>query len=818
MSVLKREAVVGLTVALLVCAGFRAGRADDSVTAKTGVIGTRVVDLDGRIHRLGVDDRVRPVAIVLLDTGCPIARRYAPELNAFAEECQQQGVEFYAMLSDPLLTRADAVTFRDEFQLQYPVLWDSAGDLALRLKPTHFPECFVISEGDELLYRGRIDNRFAGIGKLRGRVTKFELKDAVAAAGRGQVPQVRFTKPTGCLFESWDTELPEQVDFNRHIAPIVYANCTVCHREGSVAPFTLENFEQTRRRADMMAFTVGEKVMPPWSAEPGFGHFLQERFLSDRQIGLLSAWAESGRAEGEADNRLPLPEFPTGDWELGEPDIELVMEEPYEVPATGDDIYRYFVISNPLEEDLLVSAMDFQPGDATVVHHMNSFVDLAGRARAMDAKDAEPGFSVFGTGSFMEYDGGGEAGYALGGWVPGMGAYRVQEGCAVYIPAGGEIVVEIHYHLSGKATTDQSRLALYLTQDPVDKYLDGTVMGTQSIDIEPGDAAYERYVMMEIPSAIDLIDVLPHMHYLGKSARVVATLPDGRQEPVVNVTDWDFRWQSIYTLREPLRLPAGSRLEAWFTFDNSADNPANPADQPGRVRWGWETGDEMAEIWLAYVPVNPEESAAVYAEAMKSWYRSGTPESRDPLDVSDTVDRLQRQSLWTEDGESLLFSIVTATNSDSIVRAVKSAVKQQPDSGRLLVAHAAILAGLSEVASDEAELVQLMTSADSLLDRAIEIDPYDWDAWMTRATVYAASEEKELEDEAIRIWNQMLDSQEQVSAESHCYRAYEELGRLHAERGNSRQAQRVVKRGLKYFPQHPELSALMAELTETALR
>lgn len=819
MAFLKQQRMIGLALtALMAGTGLTGLRADEPAVSGTGVIGTRMVDLDGQIHQLGQGTRVRPVAIVLLDTGCPIARRYAPELNEFSQKCQEQGVEFYAMLSDPLLTRLEAVQFRDEFQLQYPVLWDSAGDLALRLQPTHFPECFVISQRDELMYRGRIDNRFAGIGKLRGQVTQFELRDAVAAVADGQVPDVRFGEPVGCLFEAWDSQPPEQVDFNRHIAPIVYANCTVCHRQGSVAPFALENFEQTRRRADMLAYTTSEKVMPPWSAEPGFGHFLQERFLSGRQIALFSRWAETGRAEGDADNQLPLPEFPTGDWELGQPDIELVMEEPYEVPATGDDIYRYFVVSNPFPEDVLVTAMDFQPGDPAVVHHMNSFVDLAGRARTLDAGDDEPGFSVFGTGSFMEYDGGGESGYALGGWVPGMGPYRIREGCAVYIPAGGEIVIEIHYHLSGKTTKDQSRLALYLSRTPVDNYLDGTVMGTQNIDIDPGDAEYERYFMMEVPTAIDLIDVLPHMHYLGRSARVTATLPDGREVPIVNVDNWDFRWQSIYTLREPLRLPAGSRIEAWFRFDNSADNPANPSETPGRVRWGWGTTDEMAEVWLTHVTVDADESSAVYAAAMKSWLRSGSPDSRQPLDVDATLRELRSRSPWTEEGEALLLSIIGATNSDSIVESLKTALNKRPNDGRLLVAQATILAALSEFAQDEQEILRLLTAADGALDRAIEVDEYDWDAWMTRAAIYADSQEPALEDEAVEIFQQLLDGQEQFPMEPHYYRGYAELAELQAERGKNQSARRALTRGLKAFPRHPQLSQLLKQLDETDVR
>lgn len=788
--------------------------ADESTSADSAMlIGTRVIDLDGRIHQLGMTEELKPVVLVLLDTGCPIANRYAPELNEYQKRCRDSGVEFYGLLSDPLLTREDAVRFRDEYKLTYPVIWDSAGDLALRLKPTHFPECFVVSEDDRIVYRGRIDNRFAAIGRLRGKITEFELRDAIDAVSTGSTPSIAYQAPVGCVFESWTEQLPESLDFNRHIAPIVYANCTVCHRQGSVAPFSLENYQHTKRRAEMLAYVVEEKTMPPWSAEPGFGHFRQERFLSPRQIALLTAWADSKQAEGDAQNQVPPPKFPSGDWELGQPDIELVMPEPFTVPATGDDIYRYFVISNPFEEDVVLSAMDFLPGDASVVHHMNSFVDLAGRARRMDAQDEPPGFSVFGTGSFMEYDSSGaENGYALGGWVPGMGPYRLQEGYGVYIPEGGEIVIEIHYHLSGKEAVDQSRLGLYLAKKPVQKFLDGTVIGTQTIDIKPGDGTYDRYFYMDVPAAIDLVDVLPHMHYIGRSAKVVATLPGGEQRPIVNVTDWDFRWQSIYTLRQPMRLPAGSRIEAWFQFDNSADNPSNPAAKPGRVRWGWETGDEMAEVWLAYVPVDSDDSTQLYEAAGQAWYRSGTPDSAKPLDIVETVSRFSRLSLWSDEGESLLLQVAGSTNLEDTLSEIETRRKQRPKNVNLLVAQAAIIGMQLETVSDEDELTRLVIQTESLLDKAMALDEYSWDAWMTRGVFYAESGEREWEEAAVEMFTELLKGQEESESLPYYYKSYLELSRLYEKLGRRKQARAVLTHGLQQFPDHEVLKETLGNL------
>lgn len=547
--------------------------------------------------------------------------------------------------------------------------------------------------------------------------------------------------------------------------------------------------------------------MPPWQAEPGFGHFRQEMFLSQRQIDLISAWIDCGLSEGAPEDRIEAPQFPADGWALGEPDRIMKMPQPYDVPATGDDIYRYFVISNPLDHEMVITAMDFRPGDRTVVHHMNSFVDFAGRARAMDEQDDEPGFSVFGTGSFMSYDGSGtDQAYALGGWVPGMGPMRFPKGYGIYIPAGGEVVIEVHYHLSGKAATDQSELAFYFAKEPVDKYIDGTVIGTQNLAIEPGDDDYQRHFWMNVPADIDLVDILPHMHYIGKSAKVEATLPDGSKLPLVNIENWDFRWQSLYTFRQPVRLPAGSRIDAWLSFDNSADNPANPLENPGEVGWGWETGDEMAEVWMTYVPVDRAESEKIYAEAGASWFRSGAPDETS-FDAKDVVERLASEGFWTDEGEQLLVDIYSSGQVGEVIELLDSAITTRPQNANLLVARGSLIASGTWEETDMRKLMELSAKADADYDAALELDSYHWDAWMSKAAFYAGAEDRQYENEAVRMFRQLIEGQEQFEQLEHYAKAYIELGDLLARHGKQDEAREVWQRGLRFHPDNEVLSS-----------
>ena len=594
------------------------------------VIGVRVVDLDGQIHRIGVDDSTRPAVLVFMNNYCPVSNRYAPELQAFADLAAEADIDFYGVMSDPTITSEEARQFATEYGIDFPIIFDGSGDLALRLDPLATPEAFVVGTDNQVVYRGRIDDRFASIGILRNTFSSHDLLDVMAGLEAGETIVPYRTMPVGCIFEAWDHGMPETVTYTRDIAPLLNANCVQCHREGGVGPFAFETYEQAKRRAKMISLVTLQGLMPPWRAAHGFGSFRDERHLSDRQIALISAWDDAGAPLGEPEAMLPPPNWPPDGWTLGEPDLVAEMAESYEIPATGPDIYRYFVIPIELFGETAVKALEFRPGDTTVVHHANVFIDYSGRARREDAKDDEPGFSVFGTGGFFDYNGEQET-WGIGGWTPGAQPYRLPDDMGMWFPAGqGDVVFEIHYHLSGKATTDQSRMAFYYADEPVSKWVDGFVIGTQELNIAPGDNNYWRQFHMDIPVDLTLVDMLPHMHYIGKQAIAVATLPDGETIPLIHIEKWDFRWQNVYVFREPIDLPAGSRIDAWFSFDNSSTNPYNPADPPVDVTWGWGSNEEMCEIWVSFVLDDWNQRDSVITASYDSWYQDTTLRSPPP--------------------------------------------------------------------------------------------------------------------------------------------------------------------------------------------
>ncbi len=374
--------------------------------------------------------------------------------------------------------------------------------------------------------------------------------------------------------------------FAKDIAPIVWKNCTSCHRPGEVGPFPLLTYEDVSKRADFVAEISASRRMPPWKAEPNYGKFHDERRLTDAEIATLQAWAKNGAPEGDAKDLPAPPKFVEG-WQLGEPDLILEMPEAFTVPADGRDVYRCFVIPIPTIGARTVAAAEFRPGNRRVVHHAILYLDANGEARKKDAADAGPGYASFGGPGVLPTGG-------LGGWAPGAMPRKLPEGTGKFLRAGSDLVLQMHYHPSGKAETDRSSVGIYFTKKPATTLVGGLAVMNHRIYIPAGENKYETTAQSEkLPVDVNVLGLGPHMHLLGRSMKVFAETPEGKTIPLVWIKDWDFNWQGSYAFVEPVRLPKGSVIKLEATYDNSPDNPHNPSSPPKPVSWGEQTTDEM---------------------------------------------------------------------------------------------------------------------------------------------------------------------------------------------------------------------------------
>lgn len=593
----------------------------------------RILDAAGVRHHLGSDPNRKGTAIIFLSTECPICQQYIPELNRIASELHPKGIQTWGVLCDPDYSRKTAKEFQDSYRVHFPLLLDETREIAAHLKPTHMPEAFLLDDRERVVYRGRIDDRYPDVGKRRSELTSRDLLDAATALLAGEPIRHSRTAPVGCKIGAPSAVAETTVTFSEHIAPILYANCTECHREGAVAPFPLISYEDAAKRADWIAEVVGREIMPPWKAAEGHGQFIAERRLSKRQRELLSQWASAGAPRGESAAMPPLPDFPEG-WSLGEPD--LVIEAPHSVtvPAEGPDIFHHFVIPIELDADQAVAAVEFRPGNPRVVHHAVILLDTTGSARKRDERTPEPGYTTSGG-----------VGAPLAGilnvWAPGVSPRFLPDGVGMKLPKESDLLVQLHLHPSGKEETDRSKLGIYLTKKPVSRYIMNNpfIFGPIAIDIPAGAQDFEVRAKVTLPVNLTLTAILPHMHLIGREMKVDARLPDGTEMPLIWIQDWDFNWQDQYLYREPVQLPRGTEISVVGRYDNTADNPANPHQPPQRMLFGEETEDEMCLAVFQAIADSPGDSR----EVRKSVFRNVLNQISDPSVHPDAREQVMRQ-------------------------------------------------------------------------------------------------------------------------------------------------------------------------------
>jgi hypothetical protein len=401
------------------------------------------------------------------------------------------------------------------------------------------------------------------------------------------------------------------VSFNREIAPIIFNNCSGCHRPGEAAPFPLLSYQDAVRKGKLIGKVTASRFMPPWKAEAASYPYRDERRLSEHEIALIQAWLTEGMPEGEG-NAPDMPKFPSG-WRLGEPDLIVEMPSAYHVPADGPDIYRNIAVPLGLSEDKWVTAIEMRPSARAVVHHVLYFADPTGRAHQRPQQGTEPGFNGMVVGG---------ASLPLGGWAVGAQPHFFPEGLALRAPKSSDLVIQYHFHPTGKPEAEKSRVGLYFASKAPGRTLTRIQMPPayslfSGLDIPAGEKDFVIRDSYTLPVAIDGVGVGAHAHYIARQMKMTATLPGGDVKTLLWIKDWDFAWQDRYFFRDLVPLPQGTRLDVEIHWDNSAENPRNPSNPPIRATWGEESKDEMGSISLIAVAKEESEFAELQADLAK---------------------------------------------------------------------------------------------------------------------------------------------------------------------------------------------------------
>lgn len=516
-------------------------------------VGARVenfalLDQHGQAHELHYLSDARAVALMAHSTRCPQAAADVERFERAARAYAEQGVAFALVNSEGLSDRG-AVG-----EVSLPVLLDDAGIIGASLGFARAGEMLLVdTDGWRLAHRGA--------GDLSAALDALLAGEAVPPNGAG----------TGaCSLTSGGKGAAGPVNYVDDIAPLLAANCVTCHREGGIGPWAMTNYAIVRGFAPMIREVVRTRRMPPWHADPVYGHFANDRSLSIEQVRTLVRWVEAGAPRGEGDDPLASYEGDWPEWQMGAPDLVLDIP-PFDVPATGVVEYQYPTVKNPLPEDVWVRGTEILPGDRAALHHViTSWVLPA--PEGTDPRRRPRG--------------------GLGGYVPGMVAAPNPDGTGTLLPAGATLVFQMHYTPYGKATTDRSKFGLFFYDEPPKHKLASAVLMNPRIRIPAHAKAHSDTAERTFRRDILVYDLLPHAHYRGKASEFRAFYPDGGEEVLLSVPNYDFNWQTTYVLEEPKVLPAGTRVVHRTWWDNSAQNPANP-DPNVEVPWGQQSWNEM---------------------------------------------------------------------------------------------------------------------------------------------------------------------------------------------------------------------------------
>jgi hypothetical protein len=579
-----------LLLALLLACGGRhpATQAETDDKAKAGVLGKKLPRgaalRDVRGNRRAVHDFTGYKALVLAFVGadCPISNLYLPDLVKREKVYRKKKVQFLAVYPNEGEDLDQIAGHAYDRDLPFPALKDPGQKLANLLGVTRVPTVVVLDGKHVVRYRGRVDDRY-GSAARRAKATREDLFRALDEVLAGKKVSVAQTEVDGCLLGKAEKRPARKgVTYSKDVAPILQKHCQACHRPGQSGPFALLSYDHAVKHARMIREVTTQRRMPPWHADSRYGTFSNDRRLSQKEIDTLADWVAGGLARGD-DKDLPKPiDWPKG-WKLGKPDMVVQMPKDFEVPATGVLDYKNWIIDPKFTEDRWVRLAEARPGAAGVVHHIVVYIVGGGAGRRND-------FSV------------------LVGWAPGDLGLVCPPDTALRLPKGCKLRFEMHYTPNGTAVKDRSSIGLTFAKKPPKFEMYMHEFANTGIVVPPHDPHYTAEATFRVRADARILSFVPHMHWRGKDYRYEVISPDGKRKTVLSVPRWDFNWQNIYRFQEPLKLSRGSKIHAVAHWDNSKNNPLNPAPDK-KVYFGLQTWDEMMVGWVCYVWERPETAA-----------------------------------------------------------------------------------------------------------------------------------------------------------------------------------------------------------------
>ena len=398
--------------------------------------------------------------------------------------------------------------------------------------------------------------------------------------------------------------------YARDVAPILYKNCTGCHRPGEIAPMSLLTYEDARPWAKSIRDEVNDGTMPPWHAAAPKGTFHNERVLTAEERETLTKWANGGAPKGDPKDMPAVPTYAEG-WMLGKPDAVFEMVEPYKLPAEGTIEYEYFYIPTNFTEAKWVKSIEIRPGNREVVHHV--LVYYRATPDMQRTPVMRPNAELSRTPQQPKREGvslnppkiqGLPPRRLVATYAPGTAFQVAPEGTAFRLEPGGIIELQMHYTTKGEAATDRTKVGLIYAKEPPPQELRPAQFINGSFTLPAGADNVEVKAEAEFVQDATVWGIFPHTHLRGKKWEYKMVLPDGTEKSILSVPNYDFNWQTYYMFKEPLQVPKGAKIISYAWYDNSAKNKSNP-DPKMDVKWGDQTWEEMQYTGVLFTPSQP---------------------------------------------------------------------------------------------------------------------------------------------------------------------------------------------------------------------
>lgn len=418
----------------------------------------------------------------------------------------------------------------------------------------------------------------------------------------------------------------QNITWSEHIAPIVFKNCTPCHRPNEAAPFNLLTYADAVKKAQLIKFVTQTRYMPPFPADVNYTHFANELVLTDEEIAQLKTWVENGTPRGDSLQEPKTPTFYSGSY-FGKPDLIIKPQKPVQIKGNGTDVFLIWKFPYEIERDTIVDFVEFVPHQRKLIHHVNghlisydekrSFNYFSGQSISADTKSQlmevykqmhipytdqlQPNFPTLTPNTI----------YYLPGYIPPVypkeiGGYKLKK-------HGAFLLNNIHYGPSNADLLDSSYINVFFRKTPIQRSIRESQLGTFGVSniepefIIPPNEVKTFHTHYTLTSPISVLSVNPHMHLIGKTFWAFALKPNGDTVPLIKINKWDFRWQYYYTYKHPVKLESGATIHVYGTFDNRNENPNNPFHPPRTITQGngiesMKTTEEMFQFIFTYMP------------------------------------------------------------------------------------------------------------------------------------------------------------------------------------------------------------------------